>query len=354
MDCEKILELGVKKNIISQSQKLELQCLAEEIDSNKSDSAVIKFLYYVGGFIMLCAMTSLMSHTIQHNTYAIILVLGILYAILFLGMGEFLYKKNEKLPAGILYFLFITTFSFIILDVEKMIGFFPHFSDIDKYPNFYDLCRLPMSLLSILTIIANSILQKYRKVSLLALPSIICSYSLYMTILHYFFGDKLGDTILLTNFGLIFSIALILIGFIKDRQTEADYSKWLYFVGAIGLYETLFVFFNNYFDIIEANDNIVQFQTFLLSSIYFLFGILIQRKPFKIIGIFGIIEYIIYLEFHYIKDNTTLLTSFIIATGLLILYAGYLFHQNSDKITSSLENLLPMKIKQYLPQNRDI
>ncbi len=81
---------------------------------------------------MLCAMITLMSHTIQNSTYSMILLLGTLYAALFLVVGEFLWRKNEKLPAGILYFLFIAAFGFIIMDIEKMTGFFPHFSDMDK------------------------------------------------------------------------------------------------------------------------------------------------------------------------------------------------------------------------------
>ena len=62
-----------------------------------------------------------MSNTIQHSTYTMILLLGALYAALFLGVGEFLWRKNEKLPAGILYFLFIAAVGFIVMDIEKMI-----------------------------------------------------------------------------------------------------------------------------------------------------------------------------------------------------------------------------------------
>ena len=130
MDFEKILNLGVEKNIINETQKNGLIDLYYQNNNEpKQVSTVVKVLYYIGGFIMLGAMTALMSDTIQHSTYAMILMLGTIYAVLFLGVGEFLWRKNEKLPAGILYFLFIAAVGFIVMDIEKMTGFFPHFSD---------------------------------------------------------------------------------------------------------------------------------------------------------------------------------------------------------------------------------
>ena len=95
-----------------------------------------------------------------------------------------------------------------------------------------------------------------------------------------------------------------------------------------------------------------QLICFILSLIYIFIGLMIQRKPFSIIGIFGVIEYIMYLEFEHIEHNTTLLTSVVLVTGLIILYAGVLYNKNVDKIRGFIESKLPEKIRQYLPQNR--
>ena len=79
---------------------------------------------------------------------------------------------------------------------------------------------------------------------------------------------------------------------------------------------------------------------------------MIQRKPFSIIGIMGVIEYIMYLEFDNIKNHTTLLTSVVLITGLIILYAGVIYSKNVDKLRSFTESKLPEKVRNYLPQNR--
>ena len=351
MDINKFLNLGVEKNIINEMQKNGLIDLYNQNNNElKQVSTVVKVFYYIGGFIMLCAMTSLMSNTIQHSTYAMILLLGTIYAALFLGVGEFLWRKNEKLPAGILYFLFIAAVGFIVMDIEKMTGFFPHFSDMDKIPNYWDLCRCPVIVLSALTIIANTILQKFRPASLLAVPTIFCSYAIFMTIVDFIYGYKNITPKIFFTSNMIFGFGLSIVGFIKDRLAKADYSKWMYFVGSSGF----FMFTMFLLDTLNIGVWQDQLICFVLSLIYIFIGLIIQRKPFSIIGIYGVIEYIMYLEFEHIdiKHNTTLLTSVVLVTGLIILYAGVLYNKNVDKIRSLIESKLPEKIRQSLPQNR--
>ena len=353
MKIKQLLELGVEKAIITASQCEELLKLTDNKPSEiQPPSIVIKTLYYIGGFFMLCAMIYLMSETVIHSSYFVILSLGTLYALIFLFMGEFLWRNDEKFPAGILYLLFVASVAFIILDIEKMTGFFPRFSDIDKIANYDLACRMPTLVLSILTIAVNTILQKYRKISNLALPTIFFAYPIYIILLNYIMKDNIYGTHSIININFVFSIGLFIIAFIKDRRTEADYSKWMYLFSSIGIWGSMFVIFQNYFDKMPPIE-VFQGEMFVLSIAYCLCGALINRKPFSIIGILGIIEYIMYLEFNYLPEYTLIITTAVLVTGLLILYAGVLCHQNSAKISAFLEGLLPEKVRQYLPQNRD-
>ena len=66
MDFEKILNLGVEKNIINETQRNGLIDLYYQNNNEpKQVSTVVKVLYYIGGFIMLGAMTVLMSGTMS-------------------------------------------------------------------------------------------------------------------------------------------------------------------------------------------------------------------------------------------------------------------------------------------------
>lgn len=354
MDFEAILQLGAKKGIIIDVQRKELlQLLYECGEETKQIPVVVKIVYYLGGFIMLTAMVVLMSHTIQHSSYYVILAIGVLYSVLFLNTGEFLWRRNEKTPAGILYFLFIASFSLIVMDIEKMIGFFPHFSDIGKYSNYFAMCCFPTIILSVIIIVVNTILQKYRNISLLSIPTIVSSFLIYMTFIYHFINDKYWTIELFTNLFLIFSVVLVIIAFIKDKSARADYSKWMYLFGSLGIFYSMISIFNNYWIIPSSkNGHFVQLDILIISLIYLFIGSLIQRKSFSIIGVLGIVEYIFYLEFHYIVGKPILLTSSILITGFIMLYLGVLANKNSEKIISFLESLLPSKVRNYLPKNR--
>jgi len=219
-----------------------------------------------------------------------------------------------------------------------MTGLFPHFADMHKYADYWEKCRLPIIILAVLTIMTNVKLQQYRRVSLLAVPMLFCIFMLYMTVLHFFMGSELFQMKYFANSSLLFSILLIIFAFIKKQKIADDYLKWMYFFGAAGAYCCMISFFCGYFnEYISLNAGIIQFQVFLLSLVYCIFGFLINRKPFILIGLLGAIEYILYLEFHYIKDNILLLTSVILITGLAMLYTGVLFSKNSNKITAFLD-----------------
>lgn len=347
MNFEKILSLGVEKEIINENQK---NCLIDLYYQNeqKQVPTVVKMFYYIGGLIVICAMTCLMSTTIQNSTYAVILTLGTIYALLFLGVGEFLWKKNEKVPAGILYFLFVVTFSLIVMTIEKMTGFFPHFSDMDKYPNYWGMCFFPVLLLSVLTIIANTVLQRFRQVDLLVVPTIFCSYATYLTFIDLIGGFDVDEYRVFYASNLIFATILTIIAFLKDRLTKVDYSKWLYFFGAVGIFWSQIA--------LLCPSRLENWQSqlvfFILSLAYVFVGLMLERKSFSILGVLGIIEYIMFLELYIIKDSMALFTSAMIMTGLIILYSGVVYNQNSDKLRSFIKSKLPEKIRKHLPQDR--
>lgn len=360
MNIEKLLQLAVEKGIINEFQRNQILQLSDDDDKQEvkptSTSTIVKVLYYIGGFIMLIAMTYLMGYTVTNSSYLQILVLGVVYCLIFWGVGEIQRRKNEKVPAEILYFLLIPTITFVILDIEKMLGIFPHFSDFAYLDDPVGDCHLGLILLSICTIITSSIVQKFRNFASPVIYTVSSAYTLYLICYERIFvpianfitnnGDFGGKDICI--FSIIFFAALLLIAFIKDKKTQVDYPMWLYFFGATGFINSVFALFI----LLTDNYNLIQNSMLLFYLLYGIIGILIRRKVFLIICILGIIEFFIYYEFLYFSGFPILFTSLIILTGLGVLYVGTLYNQNSDKISRCVESMFSEKIINLLPQNR--
>lgn len=358
MNIEKLLQLAVEKGIINEFQRNQILQLSDDDDKQevKPTSTIVKVLYYIGGFIMLIAMTYLMGYTVTNSSYLQILVLGVVYCLIFWGVGEIQRRKNEKVPAEILYFLLIPTITFVILDIEKMLGIFPHFSDFAYLDDPVGDCHLGLIILSIFTIITSSIVQNFRNFASPVIYTMSSAYTLYLICYERIFvpianfitnnGDFGGKDICI--FSIIFFVALLLIAFIKDKKTQADYPMWLYFFGATGFINSVFALFI----LLTDNYNLIQNLMLIFYLLYGIIGILIRRKVFLIICILGIIEFFMYYEFLYFNESPILLTSLIILTGLGVLYVGTLYNQNSDKISRYVESIFPEKIINLLPQNR--
>lgn len=358
MNYEKKLSEGVEKGIITPEQKDKLiQLFLKNIDdvkveqSNEKKFSIETFLYYFGSFVILCAMGYFMSNTITKSTFFAIFSLGSVYALIFAGLGEYLWKKADKLPASLLYFLFVTMITFLVMVLEKITGLFPHFSEMHKYANFYLACRPALILLAFTAITVGAVVLQKRKAPLLTIPVISGAYSLFYMIAPMLVGNiKDPTTINILWINLLFSLGLIIIAFIKDRLTEIDYSKWSYIIGAILLYPSIELLVAYY--IKNVNAEIIQGLIGLIGLTYIVLSLLLQRKIFMFLGVFGFVGYIFHLEFKYITDAPILLPSVILITGLLIFYAGILYHQNREKINEFVDNIIPQKIRHILPKYR--
>jgi len=359
MNYEKKLSEGVEKGIISLEQKNKLvelfsnTAIESKVEqSNEKKFSVETFLYYFGSFVILCAMGYFMSNTISKSTFFAIFTLGSLYAAIFAGLGEYLWRKADKLPASLLYFLFVTMITFLVMVLEKITGFFPHFSEMHKYSNFYLACRPALILLAFTAIVVGAIVLRKRKAPLLTIPVISGAYSLTYMIGPMLVGNIKEPTminVLWINF--LFSSGLIIIAFIKDKLTEIDYSKWSYIIGTILFYPSMILLIVNYFK--HINVEVIQALIGFIGLLYIALSLLLQRKVFMILGVFGLVGYIFYLEFKFITNSPILLPNVILITGLLIFYAGILYHQNKEKIDTFVENIIPQKIRHMLPKYRE-
>lgn len=354
MDYKKKLGEAVEKNIINVEQQ---QKLIELFFNNSNNSDHLKesyikfstetFLYYFGSFIILCAMAFFMFNTITGSTFFKIFCLGSFYAVIFAKLGEYLWKKAEKLPAGLLFFLFVTMIVFLIMVVEKAIGFFPHFSEADKYVNFYAACRPALISLALSAIIIGSVVLKKRADSLQTIPVIFGSYGLFVMIGPMLAGNFLEPTeINIYWVNLIFSISLIATAFKLDKKSEIDYAMWPYICGGFALYYSITSILSYYIQ--NPYSEFTPFVFGLVGLIYILASLIIKRKIFMILGVFGFVGYIFYLEFHFIENSPILLAAIILITGLLVFYAGIAYHQNKEKISSYIEKHLPEKLKKIL------
>lgn len=332
-----------KMGIISEEQYIQLLDLFLSKKNNSLESKRSGFdavLYYLGSIIVLIAMVWLMSNAINHSTYVIILLLGSLYALVFFVSGKSFWTKNETLPASLLMILFICMITFLAMVIEKMTGFFPHFSDSNIYDNFYVECRPALILMAVTMVFTGvSVLKRYKS-SIISLPVIIGSYSLFEMSGPVIIGNINEPTgIQLAWLSLIFSIITICLAILQDKSSGMNYSKWFYIFGTIMSYLNIIYLACS----IETHSYNMHLQMLLIGFfgfLYMIISILLQQKVFIIVGSMGFLSYIFYLESQIFMDSPIVLSSLFLITGLLVVYSGIIFSKNHSQIDKVIEQLL--------------
>ena len=132
-------------------------------NNNSPKLNVENFLYYLGGFIIISTMVWYLFHIWDKFSHIGLLILSILYFMLFVKTGDFLFEKNKKTPSGILYVCAVCIVPVLFFAIESMVGILP--KDINRYSD----TRFAWILMELSTIIVGLVFFKKSKFSLLTL-----------------------------------------------------------------------------------------------------------------------------------------------------------------------------------------
>lgn len=346
-----------KRGIITKTQTEELLIF---LNSNNTGDTSQKFnietvLYYGGSLIALGAMLYYMHDMVSSSTYIFILLLSIVYSLIFFFTSNYMWKKGNTTPAGLLYILFILSISYIVLVITKMTGLYPHFSQSRMYDDFYEASKPALCIIFTFTLLCSGIVLKKRPLSILTVPIIASVYSIFVL----YIPNLLNKISFLNNegglyFSFIFSLILLFIAFIKDRLYTIDYSKWMYIIGSLMLFISFTGLAYTIFDT-NGHDYINTIVLLLYNFIYIILSILFQRKIFLFLGGIGFFSYLVFLETSILTDlkaNSFLTITCVIITGLLVVFAGIYYKNNLEKIESIIEKFVPEQYRKNLPKYR--
>lgn len=352
-----MLEKACTQGIISKEQLENLIAFFEK-ENIKAETPqkfnIETVLYYGGSIIALGAMIYYMYDLVNSSTYGIILTLSIIYSLIFYFSAEFMWKKNYKTPAGLLYLLFIVSVAYVVTVITKMTGLYPKFSQAHLYNDFYKASKPALTVISALTFFTGYIVLKKRPASILTLPVAGALYNIgYMCI-----PDMLRQIPHVTSagaiYGLAFSIALLAAAYKTDRKYSVDYAKWLYITGCMLLYIS---FSELVFDIFGAgqHDYLRRFVMLLFNLLLLIMSVLIRRNIFLLSGGIGFFVYIVDLEISYLselKADSFVKITCVIITGLLAVFAGIVYKNHFGKVEAAVEKLVPAKFRKNLPKYR--
>lgn len=292
------------------------------------------FLYYFGSLIIISAMAWYLGNTYDTFGSSGLLVLSILYFIIFTVIGNFFWKHKKTTPGGLLYVCAVSIVPLAVWSLEKLTGLMP--DSYDKYSEFHIWVRSGFILMELATIAAGAVFLKFRKFPFLTLPICWALWYLSMDIVPLCMGNISAPTWGMRNFAtFVFAILMLGVALKFDKKTNEDYSKWLYIFGSTMFWcAILSIFFQ-----LNWNSEIAYLIFALISVLYMLISILLQRRVFMIWGAIGTFSYIGHLAYTVFKNSPMFVLSMVIL-GLVIIFSGAYYAKNCDKIETKLRKLI--------------
>ncbi len=356
---KKALTQGViSEEIYNKLVEFDTNDLSQADNENAVTSKIFKgnfenILLYVGSLVIFIGMFMFMEDIIGKTNFWIILLTSIIYLGIFWFSGEFLWKNNNKKAAGIFYIFSILSFGFCITVITKMAGFYPSFSELDAYSgDTLNLQRPALSLISILSLAFAGLLMKVRTNIFSTVPLIFGGYILYYINVINFAKTFIKSTELaISTICLLYSIVLVCLGFIYDKKTKNDHSLWLYSLGAISIYFSAMIIFGEF-----EYDKWYSTIMFFFSGLFFYIALIIKRKMFLFLGLFGSIISFIVIEFErlLVIKAPEMLTVFVMTvTGVLVLLLGLKLKKYLTTLEDFAIKLLPKFIKNLLPKDEN-
>lgn len=311
------------------------------IDNNTSKFNLENFLYYFGGFIIISAMGWYLGLTAATLGYGSLFITSIIYFALFIGTGNYLWKKEKKTPGGLLFVCAVSIVPLAVWAFENLIGIMPE--DLSKYEDFHIRIRSGYMFMELATIIVGFIFLKFRKFPLLTLPICYAMWYLSMDIVPLLSGHGfIAPTWGMKNFAsCVFALVMLFLAarFDNNKKYTEDFSQWLYIFGATMLWGTTISIIMQY----DWYNEFAYFLTGIFSFVYMLISIIVKRKVFMVWGAIGFWSYLGHLAYKIFADSF-LFPFVLVVFGLLIIFSGIMYSKYCKTLEKNIQKFICLPI----------
>lgn len=310
----------------------------QRVATNRFDVANV--LYYLGALITLSAMTWYLGFNWKTFGSGGILCITLVYMVIFLFMGNHLWKKHLKTPGGLFITLAVSLTPLAIYSFQDYTGLWGGVTP-GSYSDFFSWIKGGWFFMEIGTVLAGLVALHFYRFPFLTAPIFFSLWFMSMDVTQLMlpysasmWSDRLWVTI---GFGVV----ILLIAYLIDQRTEEDYAFWGYFFGVLSFWGGL-----------SLLDHEMDKISYCLTNIVFILcAILLQRRIFLIFGVSGIFIYIGALFGLYFTESA-LFPIILSLIGIVIIFLGIVYHKNHQKVEQLILNSLPEWIKKGLPKAR--
>ena len=340
------LRSAVNAGIITAAQAEQLKLFWQESRLKSTDpveakgAGFSKFLYYLGTLIVIGAMGWLMNTAWESFRGIGLFLIAAGYATTFIFVARY-WRERSPVLSGLFVVMAVCMTPLAVFGVQSEMGVWP-FDEPGRYRGFYHYIRGGWFPIEIATLTAGLISLRFSTIPFAMAPIAFILWFMSMDIAPVL-AATLKTVDLRQKVSIGFGLCMIAAALWLDRRIRIDYAKWLYIFGALTFWGGLTT--------LRSDSELNKFIYCLINVGFMFFGVLIERRVFVVLGGIGFFGYLGHLSWS-VFANSFVFPFVLTALGLLVVYAGWLYHRKYDSIQRLVHQWTPPAIRGLLPPKR--
>lgn len=341
IDKATLLSAASKLGIPDQKAEELWNALGEKASHDVSKLDLSRLLYYFGAMIVIIAMGWFVNEAWERFGGGGMLAIAVAYMLVFIFIGSVLWRKEDlQVPGGLFITMAVCLIPLAVYGFQKWTGWWV----VDapgQYSDFFSWVSGSWFFMEACTIIGGCIALKFFRFPFLTAPLFFALWFMSMDVTPLIFGnsENLWDDRLWVSIG--FGIVLLIVAYVTDLTTKEDFAFWGYLFGVITFWTGL--------SILDSTSELDKFFYFLINIGLMLLSVVLQRSVFLVFGSIGVLIYTTSLFYRYFS-NSVLFPVVLSLIGVLVVFAGMIYHKNRQRIDSFILNLFPSRVQQWLPK----
>jgi hypothetical protein len=291
--------------------------------------------YYLGALLIIGAMGWFITNAWDRLSGLTLSAIAILYGVVFGSIGFWLYRKAAtRIPGGILTVVAVCMTPMAIYGIERQLGWWP--SNVPgSYTRFHPYIDGSWVLMEAVTVLVAAIALRLVRFPFIAAPAAYALWYMSMDATALAFGTHWTYK-QECHISVVFGLAMMLIAYLVDTQSELDFAFWFYLFGVLT--------FTGGLTLMGDGNQFGRAVYCVLHLAMIALAIILQRRVFLIFGALGVFIYLMGEAEGYFR-NSFGFTIALTVIGTLFIAGGIGLKRNESELTRSLSPLIPERIR---------
>jgi hypothetical protein len=300
-------------------------------------------LYYFGGLLAIGAMSLFMNLSWQMLGPWGGGALALGYMVAALRVASYLKAKGLNVPAGILATLAVVLVPLVVWSVQVGLGLWPGGAS-EAYRDYHHRVDWRFLTLEFATLAAGVVMLWWYRLPFMVMPGAITLWYMSMDMAALLMQAQGFDWTFARNFSMLFGMGTCALAVwvdlrcrLADRpEYRQDFAYWLYTLGAIMFWGGLSMH--------DSSSELAKLGYAAINVVLILWGAMIGRRVFTVLGGLGVAGYLGYLSYRVFKDS--LLFPFALTLlGLAVVALGVWWQRREQAIRDTLVDHLPEALR---------